>query len=226
MFERRLVEAESELLRARSEQPALASASVRLTMLYAAMGRLDDALRALEEANAADPLLPVLPAAEINVRFCRREFDAAIACGKKALELHPYLQLVRVFYAQALEYAGHIEEALSQYGHAVIICTDLPWLRALKGACLARSGRRPEAEAIGAELEQTRATEYVDAYYMALLRDALGQQDEAFRELARACEEGSTALPILGVDPKMDALREDPRFARIAALAGPQSFAA
>jgi len=190
------------------------------------MGRLDDAVRALDEANAADPLLPVLPATEISVRFCRREFDAAVECGKKALELQPYLQLVRVFYAQALEYAGHIGEALAQYGHAGIICSDLPWLRALEGACLARSGRRVKARTICAELEQIRETEYVDAYYMALLRDALGQRDEAFRELHRACEEGSTALPILNTDPKMDALREDPRFADVAALARPEPFAA
>lgn len=223
MFERRLAEAETELLRARHEQPGLASIYVRLSMLYVASGRLDEAAEVLEQGYAADPLWPVLPAAEIMVRFCRREFEAAAACGKKALELHPYLQLSRVFYAQALEYSGRIEDALAQYRNACVLCPDLAWLRALEGACLARSGYRAEAAAVLAELQQRRTTEYVDAYYMALLRDALGHRDEAFLELERACLEDAVALSILNVDPKMDALRADPRFARVRALVAPRS---
>ena len=57
-----------------------------------------------------------------------------------------------------------------------------------------------------------RATDYVDAYYMALLREAIGDREGALGELIRAFAENSTALPILNVDPKMDSLRADPRF--------------
>ena len=222
MFERRLAEAESELLRARRELPSLASIYVRLSMLYVALERFDDALEVLREGYAADPLWPVLPSAELMVRFCRREFDSAVACGQKAQELHPYVQLSHVFYAEALEYAGRLDEALAQYRLACVICPDLPWLRALEGTCLARSGRRRAALAVAAELEQKRATEYVDGYYMALLRAALGDRDTAFHELDRACQEGSTALSILNVDPKMDALSSDPRFGRYRDFAAPQ----
>ena len=211
MFERRFAEAESELLQARREQPSLAPAYVRLTMVYSALGRLDEALDVLAGAYTADGLFPVLPATEIMVRFCRREFDCAVACGKKALELHPYVQFARAFYAQALEYAGRTEEALAQYRNACVICPDLPWLRAMEGTGLAHCGRFEEARAILRDLEDMRATEYVDAYYMALLREALGDREGALIELRRAFEEGSTALPILSVDPKMDSLRSDPR---------------
>jgi tetratricopeptide (TPR) repeat protein len=161
----------------------------------------------------------VLPAAEIMVRFCRRDFEGAAVCGKKALELHPYMQLSHVFYAEVLEALGRSEEALTEYGRATLICPDLPWLRALEGACLGRCGRRASGLAVLKELQRRRATEYVDAYYMAILREALGQRDQAFQELDRACEEGSTALSILGVDPKMDTLRADPRFGRPRQLA-------
>lgn len=219
MFERKLAEAESELLEARREQPTLGSIYVRLTMLYAALGRMDEALGAVDAAYSADPLMPMLPATEVAVRFCRREFDRAIECGKKAVELHPYVQLARVFYAQALEYAGRTEEALHQYRSACVICPDLPWLRALEGACLARHGERQPAAAILAELERIRLSEYVDAYYMVVLREALGQRDEAFLELERACEENSAALSILNVDPKMDPLRGDGRFGQWQKLA-------
>lgn len=215
MFERRFAEAELDLLRAREELPSLVPPYTFLAMLYAAIGQFDKALEMLEQGYQVDPLWPVLPAVEVLVRFCRRDFNCAVECGKKALELHPYMQLSRAYYAQALEYSGRGEEALAQYRHTCVMCPDMPWLRALEGAGLARSGRRGEAEAALAELEQRRATEYVDAYYMALLRDALGERDAAFAELERACEEGSTALPIVNVDPRMDSLRADPRFAQL-----------
>jgi DNA-binding winged helix-turn-helix (wHTH) protein/Flp pilus assembly protein TadD len=226
MFERRAAEAESDLLEAQRRQPTLAATHTFLAMLYTALGRLDDAVRMLDEGYRADALWPILPATEVLIRFCRREFDSAVACGKKALELHPYVQFSHAYYAQALEYSGHTEQALAQYRHACLLCPDMPWLRALEGAGLARGGRRAEAMAIARELERRRAAEYVDAYYMALLHEALGRRDEAFGELERAYEEGSTALPILDVDPKMDPLRSDRRFARLSRLAAPRRGAA
>ena len=219
MFERRLAEAESALLHARRELPTLPATYAFLAMLYVAQRRFDEALQVLDDGYSADALWPILPATEIMVRFCRREFECAVACGKKALELHPYVQLSYVYYAQALDYSGRAEEALTQYRHACVICPDLPWLRALEGAGLARSGRHADAVAARKELERRRGSEYVDAYYMALLCEALGRRDEAFQELERACEEGSTVLSILDVDPKMDSLRADGRFARIRDLA-------
>jgi len=213
IFERRPVEAESELLRAHHDSARRASVDIRLTMLYMSLGRLDEALEAIDEAKGADPLWPPVMATEVNLRFCRREFQAAVDCGQQALELHPYLALARLFYAQALEFSGRAEEALAQYRLASVVTPDLPWLRALEATCLAKRGCQSEAAALYKQLQQSRATDYVDAYYMALLRDALGDRDGAFRELERAFDENSAALPILDIDPKMDSLRRDPRFA-------------
>jgi hypothetical protein len=64
-----------------------------------------------------------------------------------------------------------------------------------------------------AELNQIRKTQYVDAYHMALVLDALGDRDQAFQELERAYHEKSVALFMLDVDPKLDGLRGDGRFA-------------
>jgi tetratricopeptide (TPR) repeat protein len=214
LFERRFGDAEVDLLRAQQEKPRAATA-VRLTMLYAALGRMDDALDVLKDAHGIEPLWPMLPAAEINIRFLRREFECAVACGQEALELHPYLQMARLFLAQALEYAGRVEEALGQYERACALSGDLPWLRALEGTCLARHGWRAKACEILRELEQIRAADYVDGYYMALLYDSLGDRDQAFQELERAVADNSGTVTILDADPKMDCLRRDPRFGRL-----------
>jgi hypothetical protein len=67
-------------------------------------------------------------------------------------------------------------------------------------------------------LQQIRVSAYVDAYYMALVMDALGRPEEAFQELERAIDERSTSLYMLPVDPKMDDLRVDHlRFSAISA---------
>jgi DNA-binding winged helix-turn-helix (wHTH) protein len=212
LFEHKLPEAEAELLLAQDESPDSPEVYVRLTMLYVTQGRLDDALNVLLRARTAHSLWPTVPAHEILVRFFRREFEAAVACGKKALELHPYLYLGHLFYGEALEHSGQINPALEQYRLAIIMSPDLPWLRAVQAACLARHNRRKEALSILAELNETRKAHYVDAYFMAGLLDALGERDQAFQELERAYHERAPALFALAVDPRLDNLRSDPRF--------------
>jgi tetratricopeptide (TPR) repeat protein len=212
MYERKLPEAEAELLECLRDQPKSANMYIRLAIVYLTMNRLDDALDLVNRAYKVDPLWPMLPATEVIIRFCRREFDEAARCVRKAIELHPYLLLGRAFCAQALEYAGRTEEALAQYGFARVVYPDIPWLAALEAACLARNKRAADANRILKALERTRHTQYVDAYYMALLLEALGRRDEACRELARAVEENSASLYILDVDPQMDSLRSDSRF--------------
>jgi tetratricopeptide (TPR) repeat protein len=215
LFEHRLEEAEAELLQAQAESPESPEVYVRLTMLYLTQGRMDDALNILLRARATHSLWPTVPANEILVRFFRREFETAVACGKKALELHPYLYLGRLFYGESLEHSGKHTQALEQYRLAVIMSPDLPWLQAVEGACLAKHGRRKEALAILAELTQIRKNQYVDAYFMAVLMDGLGDPDQAFQELERAYHEKSPLLFALGVDPRLDNLRNDPRFAAL-----------
>jgi tetratricopeptide (TPR) repeat protein len=212
LFEHKFEEAETELLQAQQESPESPEVYVRLTMLYITQGRLDDALNILLRARSTHSLWPTVPANEILVRFFRREFDSAVACGQKALELHPYLYLGRLFYGEALERSGKPSQALEQYRLAVIMSPDLPWLRAVEAACMAKHGRRKEANAILSELIQVRKAQYVDAYFMAMLFDALGDTDQAFQELERAYREKSAALFAVRLDPRLDHLREDPRF--------------
>ncbi|HTW64129.1 MAG TPA: tetratricopeptide repeat protein [Bryobacteraceae bacterium] len=215
LFERKLEEAESELCLAHHESPDSPEVYVRLTMLYLTQNRLDDALNLLLAAPNTHSLWPTVPANEILIRICRREYDLAVACGKKALDLHPYLYLGRLFYGEALEFTGKIDAALEQYRLAFIMSPDLWWLRAFEGKCLARHGRRKEAQAILAELSGIRNTQYVDAYYIAVLLDALGLRDQAFQELDRGYYERSVAFFLLDLDPKLDSLRKDPRFAAL-----------
>ncbi len=217
IFERRYAEAEAELLRTLDDKPTWGPSYVRLSMLYSTAGRFDDAVAILQRCYQAAPLLSTLPLAETSVLFRHRHYEKAVVAGAKSVELHPYLQVGRAFYGQALEFSGRLEEALEQYRLASVMSPDLPWMRALEGICLAKMGRRTEAFAILEALEALRQHEYVDAFLMAPFRDVLGRRDEALLELERAFEENSALLYSLRVDPKMDSLMGEPRFQRICA---------
>ena len=213
VFERNLVEAEKELVRALREKPKWGGVYVRLTMFYATQGRFEEALEMVEQARTVDPLTFAMPPAETFVRLCQRDFKTAVAAGKRAVELHPYHPLGRALFACALQEAGELEEARKQYQLAHIMCPDLHWLRVMEGVSLAQLGRKREASEALEEMQQMRETDYVDAYFVALLYHALGRTEGAFRELERAVEENSATLFLLDVDPRVDVLRKDPRFA-------------
>jgi len=215
LFEHRPCEAEAEFLRTLSQKPSLPSAYVRLGLLYGATSRFGEAIDTLAHGMRVDPLLPTLAATEVLVHCWNRDFDTAVAVGSRAVELHPHLQTVRVNYAQALQLAGRLEEALAQYQVAAIIAPDVPWLRALEGACLAALGCRDKAQAVLSSLEALRRAEYVDAYHMAVLRGALRRPREAVTELERAYAENSAWLFALDVDPMFDSLRAEPAFRRL-----------
>jgi DNA-binding winged helix-turn-helix (wHTH) protein len=210
IFERKLAEAEAELLQAQQEKSS-ATVCIHLALFYTARRDFARAAPFLEQARTADRLFATLPATEIFFWFCQGKLDAAVACGKHGVELHPYQPLGRSYYAQALEYSGDVAEAMKQYRLASVMSPDIFWLRALEARCLARHGHLKEAQKILNDLERIRAKEYVDAYYVALLHHALGNEDAAFEELVRAEQENSATLYMLEVDPKLDPLRRDPR---------------
>jgi len=55
---------------------------------------------------------------------------------------------------------------------------------------------------------------------MAIIRGALGDTDLAFDQLDHAKRERSTWMAYLGVDPRLDRLRGDPRFAALLEATG------
>lgn len=215
VFERRFDEAERELLLAERERPRSVAILVRLAMLYTSQGRFAEALAAMGRVAPSDELDPLFASTNIVVRICSRDFEGAIVQGQKALELHPYHQLSRFFYADAFECAGRYEEALAEYQRSSAVSPDLYWLRAMEGTCLAKMKRRKEALLVLEDLDRIREREYVDPYHMALFLEALGRRDDAMAELNQACEENSSVLFMIDTDPRMDEIRHDPRFAAL-----------
>jgi len=75
------------------------------------------------------------------------------------------------------------------------------------------SGREPEARAILDRLSTRAAASYVSPVAFVTLHLALGDADAAFAAMERAHAERRGWLVYLRVDPLLDGVRGDPRFA-------------
>jgi hypothetical protein len=65
------------------------------------------------------------------------------------------------------------------------------------------------------QLEKESKSKYVSAYWMATLQVGLANKGAAFQWLEKAYEERSGGMIWLSVDPRMDSLRSDARFATL-----------
>ena len=83
--------------------------------------------------------------------------------------------------------------------------------RSLAHAC-ARGGQVQRARAILDTLVRDRPSEFVSAADIATAYTGLGVRDSAIAWFERGVEERSSWMPFIGVDPRYDPLRADPRF--------------
>jgi len=105
------------------------------------------------------------------------------------------------------------EEAIAEFQRAVDLSGSSPTYVAELGQTYAVAGKRDEALKILDELKERSKRRYISPYDMAIIYKGLGEEDQAFTLLQRAREERSFYLVFLKVEPRLDGLRSDPRFA-------------
>jgi TolB-like protein len=104
----------------------------------------------------------------------------------------------------------------------VSAAVDLPVVHAMLGHAYAKSGRRTEAQnelQVLATLAQTR---YVAPSYQAIVYIGLGDKEQAFTWLEKSYRDRSEHMLYLRMEPLVDPLRDDPRFASLLKRVGLQ----
>ena len=89
-----------------------------------------------------------------------------------------------------------------------------------RGGRHALAGRRDEALKIIGELNKLSEHKHVSPTAIAAISGALGDKDQAFALLNKAFDERDFVLITLKVEPMLDPLRSDPRFAELARRIG------
>lgn len=79
----------------------------------------------------------------------------------------------------------------------------------------ARTGRREDALKLLDELHERLKHQYYDAFAVALAYTGFGDFNKAFVWLDRAYQERATDMILLQIEPALDPIRSDPRYAEL-----------
>jgi tetratricopeptide (TPR) repeat protein len=177
--------------------------------------RLEEALDQAKLAVEADPLSGEANSVVGLAYYYQRNYDEAIAERLKAIRLDPSSAQHHLSLGRA--YAGKraFDQAVAELEQAVALSGHAPFIMAELARTYAVAGRRAEAEGMIASLVQGRSNggPHLPAQYETYMYAALGDFDRAFASLDQAAAEREPNLLWARVDPRFDALRQDPRFA-------------
>jgi TolB-like protein/DNA-binding winged helix-turn-helix (wHTH) protein/Tfp pilus assembly protein PilF len=196
---------EREYKRALELDPTYSNAREWYCFYLAAMGRHDEHLEHARRGLEVDPFNVLLNASVGDALAHLGRSDEAVAHYRRTLDLEPRLNWVRDDLARLYSQMGRHEEAIAE--------ARKTGSRVALAEVYARAGRRDEARRLLAEFKALTPNRYVAPLAVASVHAALGEKDQAFDYLEGAYQAGVTALSHVKVEPGLDSLRSDPRFA-------------
>lgn len=192
--------------------PSYSTAYQRYSLYLMAMGRMQESVIQINHARELDPL-------SVSVNFSlgwrlymAHQYDQAIEQLRNTIELEPNFAVAHVILGQAYEQKGFHDQAIAELQNAAAISDGTPLALAALGHAYATMGRKTEAQAVLYRLLHPPKKNYVSPFYVAVVYEGLGRQEEAMDWLDKAYENRSNGLIFLKVDPELDGLRANLRF--------------
>ena len=218
-LDRDFAAAEREYRRAIELAPGAFEAHHRYGQLLAAQGRFDEAIAEAKRATELDPFSILAIADYGRTLYFARRHEEAIAVYNRglALEREPIGLWFRFY---ALVAANRHDEAMEDIATLMMLSQlheHVPALRALYAKDGMRGVMKKWADLDAARFRQrpfVRSTGIAARYAQA------GEIDLAFEQLERAYRSHTRDLVYLNVEPQLDPLRSDPRFAAIVRRVG------
>jgi serine/threonine-protein kinase len=205
--------AERQFKRALELDPNNADAHIYYAHLLSNQGRHAEALKEAARARELEPFNPRINALEGQFLIHAGRNDEALARLQATISLAPNFPLVHIFQSTAYIEKDMYAEAISEAKRAAELSNrTVAHPLGLLGYALAKSGDVAQARAVLEELLTASRSRYVSPYAVALIYNALGEQDEALAWLERGFEERDHKMNLLKVDPKWNNLHVDPQF--------------
>lgn len=212
--------AERELKRAIELNPNYSRAWRAYATWLDIMGRHAEALDAVKQALAVDPV-PVYPmVVSAYIHYTAHQYDKAIELLQEALEMDPRYPDTHKGLAWCYAQKGRFDEAIAEARKAITLSGGSTESLATLGDVYAQAGMRIEARNVLEELEKLSKRKYVSSVGVALIYADLGDKDRAFASLEEAYRQRDGWLGDLKLLPNLDSLRSDPRFADLVRRVG------
>lgn len=174
--------------------------------------RFDEALGEIMRARELDPVDRRINANVGQILYYARRYEQAIEEYRRALAVDPnYYQphhQIGWVYVQTRAYT----EALAEYKKGMELGSNSQ-VEADLAHAYAVSGQTREARKILDDLVDRSTRTYISPFDIAVIYAGLGDRDEAFAWLEKAYDERTRTMLSLKVNPRLDPLRADPRFA-------------
>ncbi len=207
--------AEREFKRAIELNPTYATARQWYAWLHMALRRVDEALAQGRAALDRDPTAISIRRTLGWLYYYARQNDDAVEHLRRALEIDPTSvenhRVLGLAYAQA----GMYDEAEAAFREAISGTPDSAYAVAALGHLAATRGQQAAALASLEQLNSWAQDAYVSPVSFAVLYAGIGDRDQAFQWLDKVYEERRGWMAYLNVEPLLDPLRRDPRFAKL-----------
>ena len=205
-------EGERRFLRAMELNPNFETAHHAYALLLSSIGRSDEAIRHIDEAEAINPLYMETRINSGFIRLRARRYDEAVQVFQRILEINPDHHRARSGLAFSLACIGRHDEGIMMLkptiglGDHPLQALTYPWM-------LARVGRTAEArEMLEKFLKKPDWTDGRDAVAAAKVYTALGENDRAMEMLEKAYAARSYYLVFVGVSPEFEPIAADRRY--------------
>ena len=206
-------DAETEFKRAIELDPGYASAYHWYSLCLTAMGRSDEAVKTMQRAQELDPLSLRINADLGMAMFAARQYTEAIEQERKTLELDPNSRTAFWIRGMAYEQKGQFDEAFQQFQEALKRSPNNPNYLAAMGHAYGVAGKRAEALNVLEQMKALSKQDPVSPFFFALVYTGLGDKESALQWLEKAYEQRSGSIRYLKVEPRLDSIRADPKFA-------------
>ena len=197
--------------------PDYGSAHHWFGLLNSARNEPELAIANLERAHQVEPNSPVIVAALGFVHYNARQYKKAIQLLSEAARTLRNSAVVQEMLAWCYLKIADTQHALDCAQLAVALSGRSPSALSVLAQGVAASGDCGGANALCSEIEEIGRNRYVSGYDRASAYLAAGEPRKAIASIERAIEEGDWWVSWIGVEPRWDSLRSDPRFRKLAA---------
>jgi serine/threonine protein kinase/tetratricopeptide (TPR) repeat protein len=207
--------AEREYQRALELDPNSARTHVLYAIHLESLGQMNKVFEHLRRAIDLDPLNVNGMDNLAEAYIYSREYAQSIEQSKKVLEIDPTFANAYFHLAGAYRWLGKYDLWLQEWEEGARRSNDSDALALVEAAKheYPKSGARGATKRVIALEEEQAKRVYVDPAWIASDYAVLGERDQAFTWLEKACAEKSNFIFYLKVSPKFDSLRSDPRYA-------------
>lgn len=204
-----------DLDRAIMLNPSYARAHQYRSAVLTTTGRFEDAVRSARKAFELDPLSPT-ESTTLGVRlYYARQYTEAIAQFERTIVTNPGFYVAHWGLGECYLQLGRLDEAIAQLRLAVERSDDSAYIRAWLAHGLATAGRRPEAEAIRADIVRLARERFVSPFLFALMASGFGEREATLDWLEKTYAVRSGWMPFVAVEPELRWLQNEPRLERL-----------